>query len=638
MTDVAHTENPARQATTPPKNTTTTTGAADHVDLAWLTIGEALRERASRTPDDVVVREKDQGVYRAFTWSQYLQDATAFAWALRRRGFRPGQHVAVMGDPTYRFMVADAGVILAGGVAFGIYTTCSPEEVRHQIRTAGATTLVAENQEYVDRFFEVAEDCPSVNHVVVDDTRALFGYDDARIEAFDDLLDEGNAATPQEVAEVHEAAKTVSVDDPAMLIFTSGTTGPSKAAMISHRNVLVGGALQLCTVFPELHREDEVRIVAHLSLAHAFERIIALYSPILSRIVVHTGEGLENLSTTLYEVQPNMFHAVPRVWQKFAAGAITRVERAGGLKQRAYQLAMRVAKRHRRSPSALTRFGYLFARLLVFRPMLRKFGLAKVRFGITGGTHIPPEVQRTWQLWGVNLLNALGMTEVGFIAFQTGQFPEPGSVGTPVPDIAVQVAEDHELLYRGPGVFLGYLNQPEKTEEVFEGEWFASGDVGEINDEGHLVLRDRKKDIMITAGGKNITPSLIENVMKASPYISELVLIADGRKFPTALVEIDRETVEDWARSNGHLYTSFGSLTRLPEVLHLIEGQIAKGNEELARVEQVKRFRIIPKELDPEEGDTTPTRKVRRGQFQKMFADLVEDMYAEEAAELARFS
>ncbi len=187
-------------------------------------------------------------------------------------------------------------------------------------------------------------------------------------------------------------------------------------------------------------------------------------------------------------------------------------------------------------------------------------------------------------------------------------------------------------------MFKGYLNEQEKTAEVFHGGWFASGDVGEITPEGHLVLRDRKKDIMITAGGKNITPSLIENVMKASPYISELVLIADGRKFPTALVEIDRTTVEDWARANGHLYTSFGSLTRLPAVVQLIEQEIAKGNAELARVEQVKRFRIIPKELDPEEGDTTPTRKVRRGQFQKMFQDLVDDMYAEEAAELARFS
>lgn len=634
MTDLIDPDTHTRLATP----SVATTREMAHRDLASLTIGAALRERAARTPDDVVVREKDQGVYHAHTWAQYLKDVTAFACALRRRGLGQGQHVAVMGDPTYRFMLSDAAIILAGGVAFGIYTTCSPDEVRHQIQTAGATILVAENQEYVDRFLDVASDCHSVEHIIVDDTRALFGYDDHRIEAFDDLLTEGAGASAAEHAALREAGAAVSVDDPAMLIFTSGTTGPSKAAMISHRNVLVGGALQLCTVFPQLHSEEEVRVVAHLSLAHAFERIIALYSPILSRIVVHTGEGLETLSTTLYEVQPNMFHAVPRVWQKLAAGAITNIERAGVVKQFAYNVAMRTARWHRRAPSSATVLAYRLASLLVFRPMLRKFGLAKVRFGITGGTHIPPEVQRTWQLWGVNLLNALGMTEVGFVAFQTGVFPSPGSVGTPVPDIEVRVAEDHELFYRGPGVFKGYLNEQEKTAEVFHGEWFASGDVGEIDREGHLVLRDRKKDIMITAGGKNITPSLIENVMKASPYISELVLIADGRKFPTALVEIDRGTVEDWARTNGHLYTSFGSLTRLPEVVKLIEQQIAKGNEELARVEQVKRFRIIPKELDPEEGDTTPTRKVRRGQFQKMFADLVDDMYAEEAAELARFS
>lgn len=204
-----------------------------HLDLASLTIGAALRERAARSPDDVVVREKDQGVYHAHTWAQYLEDVTALACALRRRGLRPAHYVAVMGDPTYRFMLADAAVILAGGVAFGIYTTCSPEEVRHQIRTAGATILIAENQEYVDRFLEVASDCPTVDHVIVDDTRALFGYDDHRIESFDDVLAEGAAASPEEQADLLDVAATVSVDDPAMLIFTSGTTGPSKAAMIT---------------------------------------------------------------------------------------------------------------------------------------------------------------------------------------------------------------------------------------------------------------------------------------------------------------------------------------------------------------------------------------------------------------------
>jgi long-chain acyl-CoA synthetase len=279
---------------------------------------------------------------------------------------------------------------------------------------------------------------------------------------------------------------------------------------------------------------------------------------------------------------------------------------------------------------------YAIARLVVFRPMLRKFGLAQARYGLTAGTHVPPEVQRVWQCWGLNLVNGLGMTEVGYVAFQRQRFPKPGSVGQKVRDLDVRVADDGELLYRGAGVFKGYLGEPERTAEAITPDgWFHSGDVGRIDD-GEVILVDRKKDIMITAGGKNITPSLIENLMKASPFMSEFVLIADNRKFPSALVELDYETVSEWAQHKGLVFTGFTSLTQLVEVQALIAGEIDKGNVELARVEQVKKFKIIPKELDPEEGDTTPTRKVRRRQFESMFKDLIDEMYADEAAEFER--
>ena len=608
--------------------------------LAQLPIGQAIRERAALTPHDVVVREQQFGIYAEHTWAQYSQDIETFACGLLRLGIQPGDAVAIQGDPSYLWMVADAAIISIGAVSFGIYTTCSPDEICHQINTAGAVALVAENQEYVDKLLALGDQCDTVRHVIVDDTRALFGYSDPRILPVAHLLTPEEPYSPAERTRVAELAEGASADDVALLVFTSGTTGQSKAAMITHRNFLVGGALQLCRVFPELTGPDPRPIICHLSLAHAFERIVCLYSPIVTAMVVHIGENVEDLTTTMVQTQPYYFHAVPRIWQKLASQAVTNIDRSSWLKRWAYRSAMAVARRERGvrwdggTPSPVLRAAYLLARVCVFVPLLRKFGLGHTAIGLTAGTHVPVEVQRMWQYWGLNLINGLGMTEVGFVAFQRARFPLPGAVGERVPDLEVRVADDGELQYRGPGVFRGYLNEAERTAESFTADgWFCSGDVGTIEADGDIVLRDRKKDIMITAGGKNITPSLIENTIKGSPYISECVLFADGHKYPTALIEIDLDAVTEWAESKGLEFTGFTSLTQLPEVVALIGSEVERLNASLARVEQVKKFRILPKELDPEEGDTTPTRKIRRAHFERMFQDLIDDMYADERQE-----
>lgn len=608
--------------------------------LAEMPIGRAIRERAALTPHDVVVREQQFGIYAEHTWAEYSHDIESFACGLLRLGIRPGDTVAIMGDPSYLWMVTDAAIISVGAVSFGIYTTCSPEEIAHQLNTAGAVAMVAENQEYVDKLLALGDRCPSVQHVVVDDTRALFGYSDPRILPAAHLLTPSEPYSAAERAQVGELAARASADDVALLVFTSGTTGQSKAAMISHRNFLVGGALQLCRVFPELTGPGPRPVICHLSLAHAFERIVCLYSPILTAMVVHMGEDVEDLNSTLVQSQPYYFHAVPRIWQKMASQAVTNIDRSSPLKRFAYRRAMAVARRERAlrwdgvTPSLRLRLAYRLARLVVFVPLLRKFGFGHTAIGLTAGTHVPEEVQRMWQYWGLNLINGLGMTEVGFVAFQRGVYPVPGAVGQRVPDLEVRIAADGELQYRGAGVFRGYLGEAERTAEAFTPDgWFCSGDVGTVQPSGDIVLRDRKKDIMITAGGKNITPSLVENTIKGSAYVSECVLFADGHKYPTALIEIDLDAVTEWAESRTLEFTGFTSLTQLPEVIALIDSEVQRLNAQLARVEQVKKFRILPKELDPEEGDTTPTRKIRRAHFQRMFQDLIDDMYVDERQE-----
>ncbi len=615
-------------------------------ELAELTIPQAIARRAADTPRDAVIRYKHHGLYQSVSWSQYHRDIEVFAAGLKALGIGRGDSVSIIGDPGYFWMVADAAVMSLRAISFGIYTTCSQEEIQYQLDVAQAKAVVLENQEYVDKILRLDGACPKVKNIIVDDMAALFTYTDRRIMSVEAVNALGRENFEHLIEEIRIERSAADPGETALLVFTSGTTGMSKAAQISHRNFLKGGALNFCEMFPDMNGPGERRVLAHLSLAHAFERIFALYTPIISAEVVHLGEDIESLQETLFEVQPYYFHAVPRIWQKMAAKALTDIERSSRVKRLVYGASMKIARAYRgakwdgrTAKSAALEVPYRVTRGLVFRPMLRKFGLAQARYGLTAGTHIPPEVQAIWQYWGLNLVNGLGMTEVGYVAFQTDPYPRPGDVGYRVPGLEVKLGVDDELMYRGDGVFTGYLGEPEKTAEVLTSDrWFMSGDAGAIDDKARITLVGRKKDIMVTAGGKNITPAFIENLMRASPYISEFVVIADNRKFPSALVEIDSSTTSEWAKNKGLVFTSFTTLTQLPEVQSLISGEIEKRNEQLAQVEKIKKFRIIPRELDPEDGDTTPTRKIRRQYTENLFKDLIDDMYADEIEELKMLS
>jgi long-chain acyl-CoA synthetase len=388
--------------------------------------------------------------------------------------------------------------------------------------------------------------------------------------------------------------------------------------------------------FPELEIGTH-RTITHLPLAHLVERSMSLCLMLIANVVPHIGEEAENLRETLTEVEPTFFHAVPRVWEKIASQILVNMDRSTWVKRHAYRLAMRIGRRHaqalwqKRRPSRVLAAGYALARALVFKPMLMKVGLHKVSAALTAGAPIPQPIQALWQTWGVNLRNLYGITEHTLVLCQSEPFQEPGDAGVPLYPKEVRLGPDGEIIVRGAGMFAGYWKNEEATRDVVRDGWFYTGDVAEVMPNGHFRIVDRKKDIMVTAGGKNIAPSEIENLFKSSSFISEAVLFADGRKFPSALIEIDFDTVADWARQHSVVYTGFTSLAQHPRVIQLIGREIEKANAQLARVEQAKKFRIIPKELDPEEGDTTPTRKVKRRHMYALFKDLVEEMYRDDA-------
>jgi long-chain acyl-CoA synthetase len=607
-----------------------------HKDRTWKiygkTVPQLFLDRVSERPDAVAFRYKDLGLYQEVTWQRYHDEVKAFALGLAALGVERGDRVAIMGDPCVEYFIADMAALCLGATTYGIYTTCSVSEVRHQIENASAKIFIAENQEYVDKVLEIEGLKADLKHIIVGDMRAMFLYRDDRILSFSAVKDRGRRMLTERSALFEERIKEIRPEDIAVFVYTSGTTGAPKAAMITHRDLMVGMVNTYLQGYPELEKGRH-RIITHLPLAHLVERSMSLCLMLIADVVPHIGEEADNLRETLTEVEPTFFHAVPRIWEKIASQIQVNIDRSDPVKRMTYRAAMKIAERYakyrwaKKRPPLWLEANYRLARLFVFKPMLMKVGLHKLSAALTAGAPIPAAIQALWQIWGVNLRNLYGITEHTLVLCQSDPFQEPGDAGVPLYPKDVELGPDGEILVRGPGMFAGYWRNEEATKQAVQNGWFHTGDVAVRMENGHFRIVDRKKDIMITAGGKNIAPSEIENLLKASSYISEAILFADGRKFPSALIEIDFDTVSDWARQHGVIYTSFVSLAQQARVVDLIGSEIDKVNTHLARVEQVKKFRIIPKELDPEEGDTTPTRKVKRRHMYEMFKDLIEGMY-----------
>jgi long-chain acyl-CoA synthetase len=592
-----------------------------------------LAERARSTPGDVAFRSKHLGVYRERTWRDYAGLVERFARALAALGVAAGDRVAIMGDACEEWMIGDLAAQALGAITYGIYPTASPAELEFQMADGGASVFLAENQEYVDRLLPLLDRLPAVRWIVVFDDAALFAYDDARIRAYADVLD---AVPPAADAATAIAALAAQIPPaaPAFIVYTSGTTGNPKGALVAHGRHLAA-AYNMVEHYPTLAAAPH-RTVVYLPLCHVLGRNVAITLPLASRLVPHFGEDLDDLPRTLFEVAPTVLFAVPRYLQKFASQVLVGISATSPVKRAAYEAAVRVGRAHAKRRWAGTAGGplalaYALARVAVFRPILNKLGLDRLELVLAGGAAVPPETAALWHIWGVNVCEIYGQTETagGIIAGQRGPFPHPGDVGT-VPDgWEVTLGPENEILVRSPDLFDGYWRATAATDAVLDADgWLHTGDVGAWID-GRLKIVDRARDFIVTSGGKTLSPSYIENVLRASPYIAEVVVFGHARKYVTALIEIDYDTVSDWARGRNVPYTGFTSLAHHPAVEWLLRGEIERANAQLARVEQVKAFRVLPKALDPEEeGEpVTPTRKVKRKAMYERFRALVESMY-----------
>jgi long-chain acyl-CoA synthetase len=608
-------------------------------ELRRTTAPALLLERARQRPNDVAFRAKRLGIYRERTWRGYTEQVARTAKALAAEGLRAGDRVAIMADVCEEWLICDQAAQSLGAIVYGIYPTASPQEVEYQMRDGGAVLYIAEDQEYVDRILPLIDRLPALQRIIVIDDTALFAFSHEKVVAYDTLLKQAGGADLGWLA--GEVAK-VRPEQPAFIVYTSGTTGHPKGALVTHGKHLAA-TRSVAAQYPTLVAKPH-RTVAYLPLCHVLGRDIAVTLPLMTQMVPHIGETAEDLPETLFETAPTALFTVPRYLQKMAANVLVQVGSSSVVKRFAYNRAIAFAREHARRRWAGSAGGFFSALVqalwsaLVFRPVLNKIGFDRLELVVSGGAPLPAATMAVWHMLGVNVCEMYGQTETagGIITGQRGPFPRPGDVGTIPEGLEVKLADDGEILVRSPDLYDGYWNNPEASAAVLgDAGWMRTGDVGEWRD-GALRLIDRARDFLVTLGGKTISPSFIENTLRASPYLAEVVVLGHGRRYLTALVEIDFETVADWARSNDVTYTGFTSLTQHPSVQGLIRREIDKANTALARVEQVKVFRILPKALDPEEeGEpVTATRKVKRQLMYERFKALVEEMYDDKEEQL----
>ncbi|MFH1293933.1 MAG: AMP-binding protein [Pseudomonadota bacterium] len=583
--------------------------------------------QVDRLKDRVALRHKDYGIWNRISWTEYGQQVREVAAGLLALGLQREDRVSILGDNRPEWVICHLAAMTAGGVTCGVYPTSAPDQVAYVVGHSESRVLFVENEEQVDKVLQITDEL-KVARVVVWDPKGLWGFSHERIIFFDEFLAKGREYLRDHPESLPDRLNDIKPDDTAMIIYTSGTTGRPKGAMLSHYNIL-----KLTESFMEanpFHETDEM--LSYLPLAHIYENLISLFGAIWYGGTVNFVESIDTLPLNLREVSPTIFCSVPRIWEKYVSMIMIKMSDSTILKRAMYGLAMKVGLRYvRTQKGSRERFwlGFLYWPMywLVLYHLKRQLGFDRVRLAVCGAAPASPELFEYFNAMGIPLREGYGQTEsTGVIALQRLERPRWGYVGEPIPGIEVKIAEDGEILAKGPGVFKGYFKDPDLTAETIKDGWLHTGDVGAMED-GFLKILDRKKDIIITAGGKNITPAFIENKLKFGTYIQDAVVIGDGRKYLISLILIDEDNVTKYAQDNRIPFTTFADLTQNAEIRKLIEREVSKVNKTLSRVESIKKFELLPRRFYEEDGDVTPTKKVKRRFLEDRYADLIEKMY-----------
>ena len=614
---------------------------ASHVPAPAVTVASLARDWGSSDPARIAMREKDFGIWQEYSWARTWDLILDAAHGLLALGIEVGDRVSIQAEDRPEWVILDLATVAVRGITVGFYPTNPAAEVEYLLTDCGATVHLAEDQEQVDRVIEIdSAMVPNLSRIIYCEPRGVRTYSDDRLMDWDDFLTVGRQHRAENPDVVVGHMADARPDDVMTLVYTSGTTGPPKGAMLTNANTafcitrIIGDDGLRGNQVPTA---DDL-VVTYLPLCHVAERIFSTWHMVSCGLCLNFAESIETVTANLREVQPTLFFAVPRIWEKLHASVMIKGADASPFKRLWLRFGLKLASvigrekvanggLHTTKSRLLNLIGYP----LVFRALQERIGLRRCWHAGSGAAPIAPEVLEFFTGIGVPVYELYGMTENAAVA--TGNFPGRmilGTVGEPYPDIGFRLDEETgEIQTKHPGVFAGYWNRPEQTAETFTADgWLMTGDVGEWVDGTHVRIIDRIKHIIITAGGKNISPSEIENSLKTSPYVKEAMVIGDRRKFLSALIGIELDTVGDWALRRNIPYTTYRDLSEKPEVLELIQGVVNETNEKFARVESIREFRMIPKELDHEDGELTATQKIKRSAMEDAFGHLIDEIYA----------
>ncbi|MCY7319613.1 MAG: long-chain fatty acid--CoA ligase [Ramlibacter sp.] len=595
------------------------------------TIAAMFWNGVAQRGDQVWMRQKQLGIWRSWSWNQTGEAVREIAGGLMALGFGPGDTASILSNTVIEWVLADLAVLSCGGVSSGIYPTDAASQAHYLCQDSRTSILFVEDDEQLDKALAVRAQLPGLRKVIVFDMEGLRELHDPGVIGLAQLRELGRSHLQSHPDALDERLKNVRPDDLAILIYTSGTTGRPKGAMHSHQ-----GLVATVRGYNTLIRQDQHdERMCFLPLCHVAERSGGEYFALYTGTVLNFVENPETVPENVREISPTVFGAVPRVWEKFYSGVMIAVKEASPLQQAAYAWGIGVGNAIAERVMAgqpvdgFLKLKFTLARWIALDNVRKMIGIHRARFLNTGAAPISPDLIRWYLALGVPMLEVWGMTECGITIGVPATRIKPGTIGVPASFAEMKVdADTGEILVRGPTLFMGYLNQPEKTAEAFTPDgWFRTGDVGLVDEDGFFRITDRMKDIIITAGGKNITPSELENELKFSPYITDAVVIGDKRPYLTVIIMIDQENVEKFAQDSDVPFSNYASLTRSPQVQELIQAEIDRVNGKFARVEQIKKFFLLETQLSAEDEELTPTMKLKRKLVQTKYAAQIEAMY-----------
>ncbi|MCP4682954.1 MAG: long-chain fatty acid--CoA ligase [Desulfobacterales bacterium] len=594
------------------------------------TIPQVFRKTVEKYGDLVAMRKKELGLWHDISWNEYGRLVEYVGSALISMGLEKGDRVSIIGDNCPEWVIIDLGILCAGGVSVGVYSTNAWSQVEYTIRDSESKFFFVENEEQLDKWLQFRDSANSLEKIIVWDLEGLRHFQDPMVMTYDEMMEAGHKVREKEPDLLEKRMAEVSPEDVSVIIYTSGTTGPPKGAMLTHANVTwMGKAIEDC-----IKAKSSDEILSFLPLCHIFQRLFSVFSHITFGYTVSFVESLDTITDNMSEISPTVEIAVPRIWEKYLSVIYIKMSDATWFKKIVFFSALKIGQKRTtlmmnfKPVPFYLEWVFRLAYVAVFRKLKERLGFERLNVAVSGGAPISPDVLHFFQSIGVNLIEGYGQTEGTAVTCVTpigkAKF---GTVGPPLKGVEVKTSGDGEILVRSPGVFKGYYNKPDATAEVLKDGWLYSGDVGVLDDDGYLKITDRKKDIIVTAGGKNITPQYIENKLKYCPYVNDAVVIGDRRAFLTCLIMIDEDNVAKYAQDNKIQFATYKDLAESLDVNNMIQCEVDKVNEALSRVEQVKKFTILPKKLYEEDGEVTPTMKVKRTFVNETFSDLIEAMY-----------